>query len=60
VRLELGGGELAGSTLVVHSDAGRIAVHLSVPGGTNLAQWKERIAARLTGRGLDVQEVEVE
>ena len=60
VRLELGGGERAGGTLLIRTDAGRVAVHLSVPGGANLAQWRDRIAARLTGRGLDVQEVEVD
>jgi hypothetical protein len=60
VRLELGGGELAGGTLLIQVDSGRIAVHLSAPGAANLAQWRDRIAARLTARGLDVQEVEVE
>jgi hypothetical protein len=60
VRLELGGGELAGGTLLIHADSGRVAVHLSAPGGANLAQWRDRITARLTARGLDVQEVEVE
>jgi hypothetical protein len=60
VRLELGGGELAGGTLLIHADSGRVAVHLSAPGGTNLAQWRDRIAARLTARGLDVEAVEVE
>lgn len=60
VRLELGGGELAGGTLLIHSDSGRVAVHLSVPGGANVTQWRDRIAARLAARGLDVEEVEVQ
>jgi len=60
VRLELGHGELAGATLLIHADQGRIAVHLSAPGGADLSGWRDRIAARLASRGLTVDNIEVE
>ncbi len=59
VRLELGAGALAGATLLVHTDEGRVRVHLSAPPGVDLEGWRTRIASRLAGRGLDVAEVEV-
>lgn len=60
IRLELGGGELAGGTLLIHADGGRIAVHLTTPEGSNVAQWRDRIAARLTAKGLDLERIDVE
>jgi hypothetical protein len=59
VRLELGAGELAGATLLVHADEGRVRVQLSAPGAVDLAGWRDRLAERLAARGLQVDELEV-
>jgi|HubBroStandDraft_6_1064221.scaffolds.fasta_scaffold806226_1 hypothetical protein len=60
VRLELGSGALAGSTLRVECDEGRVRVHLDAAPGVDLGAWKARIAARLVATGLTVDAVEVE
>ena len=57
VRLELGSGSLAGATLLIHADEGRVRVHLSAPPGVDLGPWRDRIASRLTARGLPIDEV---
>jgi hypothetical protein len=57
VRIELGAGALAGATLLVAADGGRVQVTLSAQAGqadVELDAWRERIAARLADRGLDV------
>lgn len=59
VRIELGAGELAGSTLLVHADEGKVRVELNVPPGVDAHAWKERIHSKLTARGLDVESVDV-
>jgi hypothetical protein len=59
VRIELGAGELAGSTLLVHADDGKVRVELSVPPGVDANAWKERIHSKLSARGLDVESVDV-
>jgi hypothetical protein len=59
LRLEFGAGALAGGTLIVHSDEGRVRVELDAPAGVDTAAWKERIASRLEQRQLDVEDVEV-
>lgn len=58
VRLELGSGALAGATLLIHADEGRVRVQLSGPPGVDLGGWRERIAGRLAARGLPVDDVE--
>jgi hypothetical protein len=60
LRLEFGAGALAGGTLVVHADDGRIRVELSAPPGADTSAWKERIVSRLQERKLHVDEVVVE
>jgi hypothetical protein len=60
VRMELGAGELAGATLTVSADAGRVSVHVQTPPGTDVAAWRDRLTARLEGRGLSVESVSVE
>jgi hypothetical protein len=60
IRLELGAGSLAGATLVIHAEGGRVKVELSAPAGVDVASWRERIGARLHLRGLAVDGVEVE
>jgi hypothetical protein len=40
VRLELGAGELAGATLLVHADDGNVWVHMDVPPGVDPNHWQ--------------------
>jgi len=58
-RLEIGAGELAGSTLVVHADDGRVRVHLDVPPGVDARAWQVRIHKRLASRNIPTDLVEV-
>jgi hypothetical protein len=60
IRLELGKGELAGATLLVHADEGRVKVELSAPAGVDAGGWRDRIVERLSLRGVVVDEVRVE
>jgi hypothetical protein len=59
VRMELGSGELAGSTVMVSADNGRVTVQVHTPPGTDADAWRARIANRLEARGLSVDSVEV-
>jgi hypothetical protein len=58
VRLEIGAGELAGGTLLVQVDDGRVRVRLIAPPGVDVAAWRGRITDRLAARGLAVDAVE--
>ncbi len=58
VRRELAGA-MAGSTLLVSADAGRVRVHLDVPAGVDARGWQERITQRLAARNIPTDEVEV-
>jgi hypothetical protein len=60
VRLELGAGELAGGTLLVQVDEGRVRVKLSAPPGVDVGAWRGRIVDRLEARGLAVDSVEAD
>jgi hypothetical protein len=59
MRLEIGSGKLAGSTLLVHADAGRVRVRLDVPPDVDASGWQERISRRLEARGIPTDSVEV-
>jgi hypothetical protein len=59
MRLEIGAGSLAGSTLLVHSDGGRVRIQLDVPPGVDASGWQERIRQRLDARGIPTDSVEV-
>ena len=59
VRLEFGAGALEGATLLVHSDEGRVRVELFAPPGTDVSAWRQRIASRLRGRGIPLDEIDV-
>ncbi|HXX66544.1 MAG TPA: hypothetical protein VEK07_05160 [Polyangiaceae bacterium] len=59
VRLEIGAGELAGATLLVLADAGRVQVHLHVPPGVDATAWQARIRRRLESRSIVADAVEV-
>ncbi len=60
VRMELGAGELAGSTLTVSADNGRVSVHVNAPPGTDTHAWRERLTNRLESRGLAIDTIEVQ
>lgn len=57
VRLELGAGAYAGTTVIVHADAGRVRVELGGSEGPELDRLRTRLDARLRGHGLDVESV---
>jgi hypothetical protein len=58
-RLEIGSGHLAGATLLVHAEAGRVRVLLDAPPGADLQSWRERILQRLASRNIPVEGIEV-
>jgi hypothetical protein len=60
LRLEFGQGALAGGTLLVQADDGRVRVELQAPPGTDTSVWRGRIASRLTTRGVKLDEIIVE
>ena len=60
LRLEFGAGALAGGTLVVHAEDGRVKVELRAPVGTDAVAWRDRIAARLEEKRIRVDEILVE
>lgn len=59
VHLELGAGELVGTTLIVHAEAGTVRVNMVTPNGVDTALWQERISRRLALRGIPTESVEV-
>ncbi len=59
VRMELGAGELAGATLTVSAENGRVSVRVDTPPGTDTAAWRERLSNRLEAKGLSLDTVEV-
>jgi hypothetical protein len=58
-RIELGSGELAGATLLVHAEAGIVHVSLELPPGADPFAWRERIGQRLGRRGIEVGSLDV-
>lgn len=57
VRLELGAGAYAGTTVTVHADGGRVRVEIGGSEGPELDRLRARLDARLRGHGLDVESV---
>ena len=57
VRLELGAGAYAGTTVVVHADGGRVRVEISGSEGPELDRLRTRLDTRLRGHGLDVESI---
>ena len=57
VRLELGAGAYAGTTVVVHADAGRVRVEVTGSEGPELDRLRARLDGRLRSHGLDVESV---
>ena len=62
VRLELAAGALAGATVIIESDEGRVRVRLQGAPGTDaeLVAWRERIGARLAARRIGVDAIDIE
>jgi hypothetical protein len=60
VRLELGAGALAGSTLLIEADDGKIRVRMDAPPGVDAAAWRERILDRFAKKKLDVESIVLE
>jgi hypothetical protein len=59
MRLELGAGELEGSTVVVHAEGRELHVEVELGPGLDPQAWRARIAERLNASGLHVRELEV-
>lgn len=59
VRMEFGAGALAGGSMVVHADNGKVAVQLDVPAGQDHAAWQTRIRAALERRGIHASDIEI-
>ena len=59
IRIELGGGALAGGTLEVHTDGAGVRIALDTPAGADAVAWKAKLADRLGQRGVDVEELVV-
>jgi hypothetical protein len=57
VRLELGAGMYAGTTVTVHADGGRVRVEIGGSEGPELDRLRARLDTRLRGHGLDVESV---
>jgi hypothetical protein len=59
MRLELGAGELEGTTVVVHAVGREIRVEVDLSPGVDPQTWRARIAERLSASGLEVHDLEV-
>lgn len=57
VRLELGAGAHAGTTVTVHAEGGRVRVEIGGSEGPELDRLRARLDTRLRGHGLDVESV---
>lgn len=60
VRMELGAGALAGSTLIIESEDGRLRVRMQAPAGVDAEAWRRRIAERFARKQLDVEDISLE
>lgn len=57
--IEFGAGELAGGALTVEANAGVVSVIVDLPPGVAGGAWAERLAERLSKRGLQVASVQI-
>jgi hypothetical protein len=58
-RIEIGAGELAGATIVVHADEREVRVEVDLPPGMAADGWHRRLERRLLARGLAIRELVV-
>lgn len=59
VRMEFGGGALAGGSMLVQSDNGHVAVRLELPPGESRDEWRARVQEALARRGHHAADVDV-
>ncbi|MBX3181934.1 MAG: hypothetical protein KIT72_11260 [Polyangiaceae bacterium] len=59
LRLELGGKLRGGVLLLQGDDRGSVKVSLELPPGEHAEPWRERLAARLSERRIQLEELEV-
>jgi hypothetical protein len=60
VRLEIGTGMLAGATVLIQADDGRLRVTMHAPPGVDAEAWRERLRDRFARKKLDVESIVVE
>jgi hypothetical protein len=58
-RIEIGAGEWAGATIVVHAVERQVAVEIELPPGARVESWRERLAERFGERGLALSELTI-
>jgi hypothetical protein len=58
-RIEIGGGALAGATLLVVAEAGEVSVELDAPDRAAATQWAGRLGSALEARGVRVAAIDV-
>jgi hypothetical protein len=60
IRLELRAGALAGGSVVVHADDGKVRVEIRTPAGADVEEWRALLHDRLLQRGIDLEHLTVE
>jgi hypothetical protein len=60
MRLELRAGALAGGSVVVHADDGKVRVEVRTPAGADVEEWRSLLQDRLLRRGIDLETLTVE
>ena len=58
-RIEIAAGEWAGAAIVVHAVERQVRIEIDLPEGVPLESWRERIAARLRERGVELLELSI-
>jgi len=57
--IEFGAGELAGGAFTIEANAGVVSVIVDLPPGVAGGAWAQRLAERLSKRGLQVASVQI-
>lgn len=60
VRIELGAGALAGATVLVEADEGRVRVRIDAPPSVDAEAWKARIFARFAARRIALDSLDID
>jgi hypothetical protein len=58
-RIELGGGTLAGGSILVHAQGKQVQVELELPPGIDGRELEARLSRRLAARGIEVAAITV-
>lgn len=59
LRLELGGGQLAGTAVLLESDGSGVHLAFSAPPGVDATELGARVRSRLERRGIEVRSLEI-